>query len=1267
MKILNAFSLGLLGCSVAMSGQTNLAVSASVTADTFLVDFPPSAAIDGDTTGAAAWIATALDTSNTDEINIAPLSTASADTYNTGNGGRPPEDAIDGITGEWTGWEASAGASETPHWLELSWPSAQSVYKVVLYTNPKNLGDWTIRGYTVQYWDGTGYQDLDTVSGNSSEVVTSTFDTVTTTKIRIYCTESDISSSFYRISELEVYSVSRMETHWLDLSWDSEQNLGKVILYTPSNSDQTLKGFDIQYWDGEAFQTAASVSGNTAARVTSRFASVSTTKLRILCTEPDVSDKWYRINEVEVYDDQIPTVDDSTWNLDFETINYFFPSPPNEYRMIDYSSGFQQGTIDQLKGYGFGGVQTHVAFNNYLQSEAKWDVLVSDVDLATENDMEVWIHDERGYPSGAAGGLVVEGHPELENRGVIRIKQNGTGEVAVHMELPAEMEFFHASLASMVNGEPDYENAVEVSIADHKIDTIGLSGSWQLSVFGIKILDQDTQAQSNPQFGGTGHYPSLLSEAAMKRFIELTHQNYANHINSIGNKVEKFYTNEASLNSTYWQYDGSEAEYAYLPWEKDLPNQFRAMHGYDLIPSLDALFEGPSSASRMVRLHFFQTVGEVMARNFSGLISEWCHENGVQLSGHPLLEEYMIHHAIFYGDFMKVMRNYDVPSCDLPVARPGKQNWIFWMPKFISSASYLEDKYGMVAALIDPLIGYGRDDLSPDIPYMKRTINMSFLCGVNQVNSYIPYDEYQGEEKDEFVRMGDYLSRMAMMLRGAKNEAPIAMYYPIETFQSRYIASPLPHNKIAKNYANLQSTLDRMAVEILQNGLDFNYATADAILNASVLDSVVQIGTHLYSSIIMPGVEVIPLDVLRKLQFIAEAGIPVYWVDKAPSLGIKGGEHVPVQQIASTLSTTSDPLPSLLMKREREFSIHVSSSAGVLSMSRFTRDGRRIYYIINDSENEITITAESGLTDTVQVYDPVSGEISETVLPLTENIGGYESLFLVEALSVAEIEPITIDAGPDTILCEANFQEYQPGNFVSIEGGSPPYSFSWSCEYRGLTGTFYASTFLNDTSISHPTFISAFDTLSFTLEVSDNHGNSASDNLRLIISRFNSCLADCVESIYEGDSVQLGHCIGGGTQPYSISWEPAGSLSNPAISNPWAKPDSDTKYTIILTDAAGCRAVSSCRVKVLPTGLNEKTLLNQGISLYPNPAHTNIHIEVTDDLIASELRIIDISGRVMENNIIRGKQTTINISHFHPGMYYVKIAGKAFSMKLIIN
>ncbi|MDP2335796.1 MAG: glycosyl hydrolase [Bacteroidota bacterium] len=704
---------------------------------------------------------------------------------------------------------------------------------------------------------------------------------------------------------------------------------------------------------------------------------------------------WLSVSFTSV---QGQAVKDTTWNLDFKTIGQTFANPPNQYRLIQYytNKNLQENDALDLKSHGIGGIQTSVPYKNYLQDELGWTQEIDDLNLAINKGMRVWIHDERGYPSGAAGGLVVEGHPEFEARGVIRITQKGTGKINITKDLPANIVFFRASLCSVVNGEPDYENATEVAISNNRVQTTGLEGAWQLSVFGVKILDKDTQAQSTPQFGGTGHYPSVINKDATQRFIELTHQNYANHITDIGQKVESFYTAEPNLMTTYWKYDGSQAEYAYIPWEKDLPNQFKAMHGYDLIPRLDALFEGYTTNSKMVRLHFYQTVAEMFASNYAGQITGWCAKNGVQSIGHLLLEEYLACHVIYYGDMMKAQRNFNIPGCDIPIARKSLTNWNFWMPKLISSASYLENKNSMVVALIDPIIGVGTNDLSPDIKYLKRTINMSFLCGINQFSTYIPYTGYTSEE---YRIYNEYLGRISLMLRGAKNEASIAMYYPIETFQARYIVSPLPHTKIVANYSYLQATLDRMAADILQNGLDFNYVTADAILNATIKGATIQVGTHQYSTIIMPRVEVIPLDVLKKLKAFSDAGIRVHWVDALPTLGTKNSEHDEVNAISKTLLTNNYPMSDLRRLRDNEFSIHINSNDNKLSVSRFTRDDHRIYYIINDSDNQINITAESGQSEMVEIYNPVNGEIREASLPLSEKIGSYESLFLVEKLS----------------------------------------------------------------------------------------------------------------------------------------------------------------------------------------------------------------------------------------------------------------------------
>jgi len=1006
--------------SLAAQSQTNLTGSATASADLSSDGSTPASAIDGVSNDNTGWKATAINNQGTGATNIAPFAVATASEFDPGN---EPEDAIDGITGDWTGWAATATPALLNRWLELTWATEKAINKVVLHTTIAADGNYAIKGYTIQYWDGFAYQDLATVTGNASAIVTSAFETVVTSKIRILCTVPDLGSSYYRISELQVYSDVEIVPHWLELTWPTDQTIRNVTLFTNSNSSSALRDYDIQYWNGTSFQNVASVAANINKKISRTFAPVTTTKLRIFCRKPGITDFSYGINEVEVYDAP-PALEEETWNMDFAAIDENFLTPPDQYRMLSYymNKDLQQQGVDELLGFGYGGVMSSTPYANYLQDQGGWDQVDQDVDLAHNSGLYTWLSDELGYPSGAAGGLVVEGHPEYENRGVVRIYQEGTGTAAATMSLPADLEFFKASLYPIVNGNPDFSNAIDVPITGNQIATNGITGEWQLAAFGIKILDEDTQAQSTvEQFGNTGHYPSLLSAGAMQRFIDVTHQEYADRIDNFGEKVDVFYTNEPNLQTTYWNPTG-QAEYAYLPWEADLANQFQMMHGYDLVPRLNALFEGNSVEEKMIRLHYFQTVGAVMAKNFSGKITEWCHENGVKSSGHPLLEEYLACHVANYGDFMQVMREFDIPSCDLPIARPTNTNWEYWMPKVVSSASYLEGAAGVVAALIDPIIDFGISDLSPDIPILKRTFNMSFLCGVNQLTSYIPYQEYVGAERQEHKEMSDYLARIALMLRGAKNEAPIAMYYPVETIQSKFTATPLHWQNIIQNanFSASQATLKNLATGILENGLDFNYVTADVILDATIEGSTVKIGLYNYSSIVMPRVEVIPLVVLQKLQTFVNAGIPVYWVDALPSLGTKMGDEVAVQQIASTLTTNNAPISNLVSLDASHSKVHFATTSDKLFMSRFTRNGSRIYYVINDSNQPMTLTVSSDSVGSLRMYNPTNGEISEVTLPLSQPVAAYNSLLFVEEnvlllgqKDLPEIKPETLQLYPN--------------------------------------------------------------------------------------------------------------------------------------------------------------------------------------------------------------------------------------------------------------
>jgi hypothetical protein len=292
------------------------------------------------------------------------------------------------------------------------------------------------------------------------------------------------------------------------------------------------------------------------------------------------------------------------------------------------------------------------------------------VDAARQRGMKVWLADDFGYPSGMAGGRVVEENPSYEVRGLAMVAVEGSGTGPAVCDLPDGAErFVGAVLYPLVDGEPDFSRGKVLPVEERRIKAGGLNGSWRLCAFATVIRNRNVQAQSTmAQFKHTGRYPDLLNPDAVARFIAHMHGPIAAQINGLPSKVEGFYCNEPNLMQVHWSLE--EGPFACVPWNAELPVWFKQMHGNDLMPALGALYDGDGIEARRVRMHFHQVVAEMLARNFAGQIREWCHAQGIRSSGHFLLSEYLSMHVAGYGDMMKFVSKFDVPALDIGIPNP---------------------------------------------------------------------------------------------------------------------------------------------------------------------------------------------------------------------------------------------------------------------------------------------------------------------------------------------------------------------------------------------------------------------------------------------------------------------------------------------------------------------------------------------------------------------------------------------------------------------
>ena len=147
--------------------------------------------------------------------------------------------------------------------------------------------------------------------------------------------------------------------------------------------------------------------------------------------------------------------------------------------------------LQNLQDHGVGGMVCDMPFENYMQDQQAWKTLAATMRQCKERGMVVWLYDEQGYPSGAAGGLV--------------LKEN-----------------------------PDYE-ALELAYDANQDDPFVVRPSYEFT-------------HANNNYYASRRYINLLNADAVNCFIRKTHDAYWAHLQPyFGSTIQAMFTDEPSL------------------------------------------------------------------------------------------------------------------------------------------------------------------------------------------------------------------------------------------------------------------------------------------------------------------------------------------------------------------------------------------------------------------------------------------------------------------------------------------------------------------------------------------------------------------------------------------------------------------------------------------------------------------------------------------------------------------------------------------------
>jgi hypothetical protein len=663
-----------------------------------------------------------------------------------------------------------------------------------------------------------------------------------------------------------------------------------------------------------------------------------------------------------------------------------FKNPANRYRALRIAHEYVTlpgenlaDKVQKLADYGFGGVITNDVWDGrYLQNASAMAQLNAFVQGVHNAGLRVWLYDEKGYPSGSAGDLTCQGHPEYEAVRLTQITVKGNGKADKTVEVPSAFVKVECAYLKTDSG---YIPA-DVTVKGSGITVKGAEGSWTAYVYCV--------TKYNFHFEWNNSYPNILNREAIARYIEVTFDTYERGIENLNGIVEAFFDDEAQLLAVH-HITPEGLTNPVIPYDYDIFDSFAKKYGYDPRPLLPLLFNDTSDVAQRLRSQFYAHVGDLVSENYFGQIQAWCKAHGVQLSGHLLLEEQMFYHVPVYGNYIQCSLSMGWPGFDILDPRP--LNYLNNMStggKYASSPAWLS---GQERVFVEICPVANPDEFATNhLDYALGTMTFAYFDGGNQLATY--YVQANGEQATGRA-FNEYVGRLGSMTVGAQNTTEIAIYYSVDTVAGQYI-SPDNQNLYSACTAARKNdeTVSKLAEGLRARGLDYVFLDSVSMQAGKAEDGVLRVGNFGFKTILVPKATVMRIEDIRILDTLMEQGCEVIFVGNMPSIAFKEADQAELEDFVSRRADALMNLPSRAARAvTTTVALTVASKQNVL-VSPYRKDGVEFFFLANASYQEASMTFTYEGAVGYRLYDPVTGEITEVSAQETCELAPYRALFV---------------------------------------------------------------------------------------------------------------------------------------------------------------------------------------------------------------------------------------------------------------------------------
>lgn len=487
------------------------------------------------------------------------------------------------------------------------------------------------------------------------------------------------------------------------------------------------------------------------------------------------------------------------------------------------------------------------------------------LEAAKKHDLQMWIFDEKWWPSQGVGGKVP---PRWTAK-----RLNAT---AVEVEGPREFtadgyagERYVAALAGRVapDGKIDGESLVDLAknVQNGKLTWNAPAGKWRVMTF--------THIQA-PALGQNGQMSvDGASRDCVDWFLKTVYQPHYDRFGAdFGKTIPGFFYDEPETRGDW----GTELNATLAEWGVDWKKAYVAYK-----------FGLSGEEQTAAKFQYLDALAETWGRTMYGGMSRWCQAHGVQSMGHFMEHGYLyLNPGYCAGDMMRLQKYSDMGGIDLVCQQmyPGQRpHHIYQTPKLGSSISHVFGKPDDVT-MCEMFGAYGQN-----ITYsqMKWLTDQMQVRGVNFMipHSFNPRSPHDGDCPPYFYNGGfeprwplyrvyaDYTSRLTLMLVGGRHVCPVALLFAGNLKQVGKMVSP---EDMTSALQDAQYDCDWLPMEVFEG-------------KASLEGKEIKLHQERYRVLIVPPTETIPYGTLAKVkEFYDRGGIVVgygFLPSKSATLG----------------------------------------------------------------------------------------------------------------------------------------------------------------------------------------------------------------------------------------------------------------------------------------------------------------------------------------------------------------------------------------------